>query len=198
MRGQLALKQNEIYWRNSEKKNSITADESDPITIPGLLRISDCFTIPTCPHKRASLGRGRRSRAIRGSYSPSCETTIQRPKERERGKEGSLNHAREVTRVNRTRNNHDSAWKKKKRGERVMLVTLGVAYRVLPKRIDKLWGVLHSLVGMNRENRANSAKTFCFQWSDKLFTIVLTISNDDSIRWSKWFRNSSTNLQLNL
>lgn len=56
-----------------------------------------------------------------GVILPSYETTIQRPEKRAGGEESSQSdHAREVTRVNRTRNNHDSAWKTKGK-KRVML-----------------------------------------------------------------------------
>lgn len=91
MRGQLALKQNG-FIDVIRKKTRLKRFHYH------YYYGSDCSTTPTCRHKRASLGRtrGRRSRAIRGSYSPSCETTIQGPKERGRGKECSLNRIMHV------------------------------------------------------------------------------------------------------
>lgn len=80
---------------------------------------SGCSPIPTRPHKRASLIALSRSSVKSNPWELILRRTKRQSKDwgserEERRGSSQSDHAREVTRVNRTRNNHDSAWKKKK------------------------------------------------------------------------------------
>lgn len=104
--GQLALQQYGLIDVIRKNKHSIMPDESDPIT-NSVLRIR----LLPYPERLSVVGQEQ-------SVGVVLRRTKRQSKdrgERGRGKECSQSdHAREVTRVNRTRNNHDSMWKKKK------------------------------------------------------------------------------------
>lgn len=141
MRGQLALKSNAFI--GPEKINT-------QWKLPILLsRITDpAASLSRRVHIDECLSSCSRSSVKSNPWELFSVVRNDNPKtgwERGGGRDSSQSdHAREVTRVNRTRNNHDFAWKKKIKGKS-HASALGIVYRVFPKPergSPTLWGAL--------------------------------------------------------